>query len=131
MEDRTRDLPVPNQADTLPPYYRPHESDMESLTELDKSLALGRCSTSPVYDKFLEVIEEFSLTQMVSERCYSKNPPARSNVFREHQFYCFDTNLRSGVLPKFSRNLEFTERSFAGKVGDHNEYLGTYFDDFY
>ena len=78
-------------------YYRPHEYDMKSILELEKSLEMVRnlkglklilgdfnfpkllwdpehtpslkpgCSTNAVYDKFLDILDDHGLTQMVSE----------------------------------------------------------------
>ena len=84
-------------------YYKPSESDAKSLLEFEKSLELVRslkgtklifgdfnlpklawdsqhtpsfkpgCSTNAVYDKFLEVLDDHSLTQMVSENTRNDN----------------------------------------------------------
>ncbi|WAQ95747.1 hypothetical protein MAR_028437, partial [Mya arenaria] len=84
-------------------YYRPHESDLQSLLELEKSLDIVNklkgtklilgdfnfpkltwdsehmphlkpgFSTTTVYDKFLDIINDQNMTQMVSENTRNDN----------------------------------------------------------
>lgn len=136
-------------------FYKPHESDINSLLELEKSLDLIRktkgtklilgdfnlpklswdqdhtpilkpgSSTSAVYDKFLSLMDDHNLTQMVNESTRNENtldllltsnPTLITKVqtlpgISDHDTVLATLNTRPNILKQKPRNLKIYKKA--------------------
>ena len=133
-------------------YYKPHEADINSILELEKSLDQARklkgtklilgdfnlpklswdsehtpslkpgCSSSTVYEKFIDLLDDHDLTQMVSENTrYDKildlilisNPTLVRNIqilpgISDYDVVSAIINARPTILKQKSENVLYT-----------------------